>query len=66
MKMMFGSCEAEMAEHFNPKEMGLHAISGDCPWTVHGWTRDCVSQSGNLIWTESVHAKLHDVIVENE
>ena len=65
MKMVFESCEAEMAEYFNPKEMGLHAGSGDCPWTVHGWTRDCVAQFGNLFWTENVHVKLLDVIVEN-
>ena len=55
-----------MAEHFSPKEMRLHARNGYYPWTVHGWTRDCVAQSGNLFWTESVHAKLLDVIVENE
>ena len=66
MKMVFGSCEAEMAEHFSPKGMGLHVGSGDCPWTFHGWTRDCVVQSWNLFWTESVHEKLLDVIVENE
>ena len=32
-----------MAEHLSPKEMGLHAASGDCPLTVHDWTRDCVT-----------------------
>ena len=55
-----------MAEHFSPKEMGLHARNRDYPWTVHGWTWDSVAQFGNLFWTESVHAKLLDVIVENE
>ena len=55
-----------MAEHFSPKKRGLHAESGDYPWTVHGWIWDCVAQSKNLFWTYSVHAKLLDVIVENE
>ena len=55
-----------MAEQFSPKEMRLHAGSGDCPWTVHGWTWDYVAQSENLFWTNSVHVKLLDVIVENE
>ena len=55
-----------MVEHFSPKEMGLHDGSGDCPWIVHGWTWDCVAQSRNLFWTDSVHVKLLDVIVENE
>ena len=55
-----------MAEHFSPKEMRLHVGSVDCPWTVHSWTRDCVAQSGNLFWTESVHVKFLDVIVKNE
>ena len=66
MRMVFGSCEVGMAEQFNPKEMRLHAGSGDCPWTVHGWTWDYVPQSENLFWTNSVHVKLLDVIVENE
>ena len=66
MKMVFGSYEAGIAEHFSLKKRGLHAGSGDYPWTVHGWTWDCVAQSRNLIWTDSVHVKLLDVIVENE
>ena len=67
MKMVFGRGEAEMTEYFSPKEMGLHAGSGDCPWTIHGWTRDCVAQSEKLIiWTESVNVKFLDVMVENE
>ena len=66
MKMMFGSYEAGMAKHFSPKKRGLHDGSGDCPWTVHSWTWDCVAQSRNLFWTDSVHVKLLDVIVENE
>ena len=61
MKMVFGSYEAGMAEHFSPKERGLHVGSGDYPWTVHGWTWDCVAQSRNLIWTNSVHVKLLDI-----
>ena len=64
--MVIGSCEVGMAEHFGPKEMGLHAGSGDCPWTVHGWTWDCVAQSKHLFWTESIHVKLLDVIMGNE
>ena len=55
-----------MAEHFCPKEMRLHVGSGDCLWIVHNWTWDCVAQSENLFWTESVHVKLLDVFVENE
>ena len=55
-----------MAEHFGPNEMGQHAGSGDCPWTVHSRTQECVAQSGNLFWAESVHVKLLDVMVENE
>ena len=50
MKMVFRSGEAEMAEHFSPKERGLHAGSGDCPWTVHGWTRDYVTQFEKLFF----------------
>ena len=48
-----------------PKKRGLHAGSGDYPWAVHGWTWDCVAQSRKLFWTENVHVKLLDVIVEN-
>ena len=69
MKMVFGSYEVGMAEHFSPtkkKKKRPHAGSGDCPWTVHGWTWDCVAQSINLFWMDSVHVKLLDVIVENE
>ena len=65
-EMVFGSYEVKMAKHFSPKKRGLHARSGDCPWTVHGWTWDCVTQSRNLIRTDSVHVKFLDVIVENE
>ena len=50
-----------MAEHFSHQERGLHARSGDCPWTVNDWTWDCVAQSKNLIWTDSVHVKLLDI-----
>ena len=57
MKMVFGSYETGMAEHFSPKKRGLHAGSGDCPWAVHGWTWDCVAQSRKLLWTEKVHEK---------
>ena len=54
-----------MAEHFSPKKSGLHAGSGDCPWAVHGLTWDCVAQSRKLFWTENVHVKFLDVIMEN-
>ena len=66
MKMVFGSYEAGMVEHFSPKKRGLHAKSRGCPWIVHGWTWDCVAQSRNFFWMDSVHVKLLDVIVENE
>ena len=55
-----------MVEHFSPKKRGLHAGSGDYPWILHGWIWDCVTQSRNLIWMDSVHVKLLDAIVENE
>ena len=58
--------EAGMVEHFSPKKRGLHAESEDCPWAVHDWTWDCVAQSIKLFWTENVHVKLLDVMVENE
>ena len=66
MKMVFGSYEAGMVEHFSPKKRGLHAGNGDCPCIDHDLTWDCVAQSRNLFWIDSVHVKLLDVIVENQ
>ena len=54
-----------MTKHFSPKKMGTACWKWDCPWAVHGWTWDCVAQSRKLFWTENVHVKLLDVIVEN-